>query len=73
MTNVEELKAGLRAAFDAGYRFIDTAYIYYNESIIGEVLQEYYDSGKLRRADVFICSKVLAISADECLVIPFFI
>ncbi|KAH7718841.1 oxidoreductase, partial [Aphelenchoides avenae] len=58
MTNVEELKAGLRAAFDAGYRFIDTAYIYYNESIIGEVLQEYYDSGKLRRADVFICSKL---------------
>ncbi|MBQ7583048.1 MAG: aldo/keto reductase [Lachnospiraceae bacterium] len=41
-------------ALDAGYRYIDTAAFYNNESEIGEALK---DSG-IRREDIFICSKV---------------
>ncbi len=41
-------------ALDAGYRYIDTAAFYNNESEIGEAIKE---SG-IRRDDIFICSKV---------------
>jgi len=57
-TDVEQLKSALRVALDTGYRYIDTASLYQNEHIIGEVLQEYYDSGKLKRKDLFIVSKL---------------
>lgn len=57
-TNPESFKIALRTAFDAGYRYIDTAYIYKNEYLIGEVLQEYYDAGKFKRSDIFLTSKV---------------
>ncbi|KAI6221978.1 hypothetical protein M3Y99_01519100 [Aphelenchoides fujianensis] len=48
----EQLKAALRAALDCGYRYIDTASRYENEHVIGEVLQEFYDAGKLKREDI---------------------
>ncbi|KAI6189406.1 Aldo-ket-red domain-containing protein [Aphelenchoides bicaudatus] len=58
----EELKQALRHALDAGYRYIgswkNTAAAYGNEAAIGDVLQEYYDSGKLKREDVFIATKL---------------
>ncbi|KAH7711330.1 oxidoreductase [Aphelenchoides avenae] len=54
----DELKTALHAALDAGYRLIDTAYLYFNEVIIGEALQEYFKTGKLKREDVFITSKL---------------
>ncbi|KAI6189371.1 Aldo-ket-red domain-containing protein [Aphelenchoides bicaudatus] len=53
-----ELKQALRAALDAGYRYFDTASGYGNESALGDVLQEYYDAGKLKREDIFITSKL---------------
>lgn len=56
--NEESLKIALRAALDAGYRKIDTALIYGNENIIGDVLQEYFRSGKLKREDIFITTKL---------------
>jgi alcohol dehydrogenase (NADP+) len=54
----DELKVALREALDSGYRLIDTAYLYFNENVIGEVLQEYFKAGKLKREDVFITSKL---------------
>ncbi|KAI6229980.1 hypothetical protein M3Y99_01106100 [Aphelenchoides fujianensis] len=60
----EQLKAALRAALECGYRYIDTASRYENEHVIGEVLQEFYDAGKLKREDVFITTK-LAFYAHE--------
>ncbi|KAH7723242.1 oxidoreductase [Aphelenchoides avenae] len=54
----EQLKVALRAALDAGYRYIDTAFVYENEHVIGEVLQEYYAAGKLKRADLWITTKL---------------
>lgn len=67
-----ELKVALRAALDAGYRLIggslatkvlnslfpDTAFLYQNEHIIGEVLHEYISSGKVKREELFITSKL---------------
>lgn len=54
----DEVKTAVRAALDAGYRHIDTAYNYKNEGAIGEVLHEYIDSGKVKREDLFIVTKV---------------
>jgi len=53
-----QLKDALRAALDIGYRYIDTAAAYGNEDAIGEVLQEYYDAGKLQRSDIFLTTKL---------------
>ncbi|KAI1714146.1 aldo/keto reductase family domain-containing protein [Ditylenchus destructor] len=53
-----EFKIALRAALDTGYRYIDTAFAYNNENVIGEVLQEYFGAGKLKREDVFITTKL---------------
>lgn len=57
----EEVKTAVRTALDAGYRLIDTAYNYLNEEAIGEALDEYFKSGKLKREDVFICTKLATI------------
>uniref|UniRef100_A0AC34RH19 NADP-dependent oxidoreductase domain-containing protein n=1 Tax=Panagrolaimus sp. JU765 TaxID=591449 RepID=A0AC34RH19_9BILA len=54
----QQLKTALKVALESGYRLIDTAYAYGNEQIIGEVLQEFYKSGKLKREDVFITTKL---------------
>jgi aldehyde reductase len=43
---------------EAGYRHIDTAYVYLNEDAIGEVLQEWIQSGKIKREELFIVTKV---------------
>jgi diketogulonate reductase-like aldo/keto reductase len=45
-------------ALEAGYRMIDTAYVYKNEAAIGKVLKEWLESGKIKREDIFITSKV---------------
>ncbi|EPB66544.1 oxidoreductase, aldo/keto reductase family protein [Ancylostoma ceylanicum] len=57
-TDEGELTAALRTALDSGYRLIDTAFVYQNEAVIGNVLQEYFKSGKLKREDIFITSKL---------------
>ncbi|KAF8359096.1 hypothetical protein PRIPAC_94091, partial [Pristionchus pacificus] len=57
-TDPDQLRATLRTALDAGYRLIDTAYLYQNEDIIGEVLEEYFSTGKLKREDVFVTTKL---------------
>ncbi|KAI1728299.1 aldo/keto reductase family domain-containing protein [Ditylenchus destructor] len=53
-----QLRTGLRAAVDAGYRYIDTAFVYGNEAVIGDFLQEIYKEGKLKREDFFIVTKL---------------
>ncbi|KAM3716422.1 Aldo-keto reductase family 1 member [Dirofilaria immitis] len=56
--NPAALTTALKTALDAGYRLIDTAYVYGNEAVIGKVLQEYFTSGKLKREDIFITTKL---------------
>ena len=54
----EMLSASLKVAIDAGYRHIDTAFIYQNEWVIGEVIAEYIKEGKIKREDIFITTKL---------------
>ncbi|KAL3831496.1 hypothetical protein ACJMK2_023237 [Sinanodonta woodiana] len=60
----DQVKDAVRAALDNGYRHIDTAWNYKNEDAIGEVLEEYFKSGKLKRNDVFITTKLPMIHME---------
>lgn len=53
MYSKEEIKESLRAAIDNGYRLIDTAYCYWNETLIGESLKEL----EIDRKNLFITTK----------------
>ncbi|KAG8266038.1 hypothetical protein J6590_080383 [Homalodisca vitripennis] len=57
-TDEEVLKKSLKAALEVGYRLIDTASMYKNEHLIGKMLKEWMDSGKLQREDIFITTKL---------------
>lgn len=56
----EELQDALNIALEAGYRHIDTAPVYENEKVIGHVLKEWFDSGRIKRSDIFIVTKVIS-------------
>ena len=58
----EEVRTAFRTALEAGYRHFDTAYYYKNEDAIGEVLQEFLKSGKVKREELFIVTKVTRLS-----------
>jgi diketogulonate reductase-like aldo/keto reductase len=52
----------LRIALKNGYRLIDTASAYKTEGEIGQVLQEFFKSGQLKREDVFVTTKVFFLA-----------
>lgn len=52
------MEATLDAALEAGYRHIDTAYVYMNEKAIGKTLKKWVDLGKVKREELFIVTKV---------------
>ena len=52
------MKCAVQWALESGYRHIDTAYNYQNEGAIGEVIQEWITSGKLKREELFVTTKV---------------
>lgn len=58
----KELESALNAALEAGYRHIDTAFDYGNEAIIGKIVKKWIDSGKIKREELFITTK-LPVSA----------
>ncbi|XP_047100618.1 1,5-anhydro-D-fructose reductase-like [Schistocerca piceifrons] len=53
-----EVGQAVDAALEAGYRHIDTAYAYGNEAEIGQTLKKWFDSGRLKREEVFIVTKL---------------
>ncbi|XP_069954439.1 aldo-keto reductase family 1 member A1-like [Cherax quadricarinatus] len=55
----------LREALEFGYRHIDTATMYQNEHIIGEELEKLFSSGKLKREDIFVTTKLPMIGNRE--------
>lgn len=54
MTDPEDTMEAILAAFEAGYRAIDTASYYFNEEVVGEAIKQ----SNLPREDLFITTKV---------------
>ncbi|XP_047003041.1 aldo-keto reductase family 1 member A1-like [Schistocerca americana] len=54
----EEVETAINTALEAGYRHIDTAYVYMNEAPIGRALKKWLDSGKVKREELFIVTKL---------------
>uniref|UniRef100_A0A5S6Q9K9 Aldo_ket_red domain-containing protein n=1 Tax=Trichuris muris TaxID=70415 RepID=A0A5S6Q9K9_TRIMR len=54
----DELRTCLDTALQVGYRHIDTACIYNNEDIVGEVVSNWLTSGRLKREELFITTKL---------------
>lgn len=48
----------LNKALEAGYRHIDTSSGYFNEHVIGKVLNKWISSGQITRDELFIVTKV---------------
>jgi diketogulonate reductase-like aldo/keto reductase len=46
------IAAIIHAVEECGYRYIDTALVYGNESIIGEALQMILSKGTIKRSDI---------------------
>ena len=55
----EDVPKAVNDALDAGYRLIDEALIYNNEKAVGDALKQRFLSGKTKREDVFVTSKVV--------------
>src|ERR1700678_2022284 len=47
-----------KAALEAGFRHFDCAERYRNEDAVGEAIQEVFRAGAIRRADVFVTTKL---------------
>ncbi|OMJ09508.1 Prostaglandin F synthase [Smittium culicis] len=60
VTDKNALKAIVKDSIKVGYRHIDTASVYNNEDMIGEVLQEIFsdESFGVKRGDIWITSKL---------------
>lgn len=54
----QEVEDALEQALEAGYRHIDAAPAYRNEPAIGRVLKRWLDSGRVKREDLFIVTKL---------------
>lgn len=59
-SNDDELERAVELALEAGYRHIDTAYVYENEKVIGNVIRRWISCGKLKREDLFLVTKLPA-------------
>ncbi|XP_049795324.1 1,5-anhydro-D-fructose reductase-like isoform X1 [Schistocerca nitens] len=63
----DDIEKAIDAALEIGYRHIDTARRYNNEAQIGRTLKKWLDSGKIKREDLFIVTKLpLTGNRAEC-------
>lgn len=56
-----DVEQATERAIGAGYRHIDTAYVYQNEEAIGRALQRKMADGTVTRDDLFCTTKVLRV------------
>jgi len=54
----DPVKQAVKDALEIGYRHIDTAFVYNNEKVVGEAINEQIKAGIVKREDVFITTKV---------------
>lgn len=54
----EETKEAINSALENGYRHFDCAPVYMNEKAIGQVFKQWIDSGKVKRSDLFVTTKL---------------
>lgn len=54
----KEVSSAVAGAIRAGYRLFDCASVYGNEDLIGEVFEDAFKEGVVKREDLFITSKV---------------
>uniref|UniRef100_F1L6N8 Alcohol dehydrogenase NADP+ A n=1 Tax=Ascaris suum TaxID=6253 RepID=F1L6N8_ASCSU len=53
-----QLHTAIEAAIDVGYRLFDTAFLYETEAGVGNALYDCIQSGKVKREDLFITTKL---------------
>jgi diketogulonate reductase-like aldo/keto reductase len=58
MTDHDECVSAVQTALDVGYRHVDTAQMYDNESSVGEGLENGFDAGVVSREDVVVATKL---------------
>src|SRR5580698_6422305 len=51
-------RTATKAALEAGFRQLDTAERYRTEKEVGEAIQEVFKTGKIKREDVFVSTKL---------------
>lgn len=54
----EQVSAAVSGAIKVGYRMFDCAAVYGNENMIGDVFQDAFDKGIVKRDELFITTKV---------------
>lgn len=55
---LEDVKQRVIDAIQCGYRLIDTAQLYYNESQIGDAIESLISSNSIKREDIYIVTKL---------------
>eukprot|EP01120_Amphizonella_sp_Union-15-10_P015055 TRINITY_DN7600_c0_g1_i2.p1 TRINITY_DN7600_c0_g1~~TRINITY_DN7600_c0_g1_i2.p1 ORF type:complete len:334 (+),score=70.73 TRINITY_DN7600_c0_g1_i2:62-1003(+) len=53
-----EVGEAIKNALEVGYRHFDCAFLYGNENEIGDAFKEVFDSGKIKREEVFVTTKL---------------
>jgi aldehyde reductase len=67
----KQLETALDKALDVGYRHFDTAFTYYNEEVFGKVLNRWFSTGKVKREDLFIVTKLPVFGSHADRVEPY--
>ena len=53
-----EVEDAVKYAIEIGYRCIDTAFLYQNETEVGRAIRSKIQDGTIKREDIFITTKV---------------
>lgn len=56
-----QVKKAVSHALESGYRHIDCAFVYGNEDEVGEGLKESFESGAVKRENIFVTTKLWCV------------